>query len=412
MSNTAKRGLASLRLKSLRKLCPLLVRIIALTIAAGEAISAPAQVRDKLDKYDVQVHGYATQGFLYTTQNNIYTTKSSDVSAQWTDAVVNVGAVLTPKMRVGAQARYFLFGKYSNGVSLDWARVDYKVNEYFGVRAGKVKTPSGLFNEVQDIDPAYIWSLLPPSVYPVSSRNSQLSHVGAVVYGNVRAGNRLGRLEYRAWGGRQKIGPDDGYFTALQEIGFDHINGFSGGDFGGAVRWKTPLPGLLVGAADTWRNVWRAKLVYENGADIGTNRIAAFHSPSYFLRYEHGKLEGAGEYMRFSPFFRITFPGFPVFRLPLDNRDWYAMASYKVAGKLTAGLYFSEQVNHAPGATAPGSYSKDWALSGRYDFNQYFYGKVEQHFIDGTAIGYDTALNPNGLQPDTRLTIVKIGVSF
>jgi hypothetical protein len=412
MSNTAGRGSACLGRKKPRKLCLLSVRGLALTMAAWATIAAPAQVRDKLDKYDVQVHGYATQGLLYTTQNNIYTTDSSDVSGRWTDAVVNVGAVVTPKMRVGAQARYFLFGKYSNGVSLDWAQADYKFSEYCGVRAGKVKTPSGLFNEVQDIDPAYIWSLLPPSVYPVASRNSQLSHVGGVIYGSVRAGDRLGKLEYRGWGGRQKIGRNDGFFTALQELGLDHPNGLSGGDFGATVRWKTPLPGMLVGAADTWRNVWQAKLVYESLAAVGTDRVSAFNSPNYFVRYEHGKLEGAGEYSRSAPVFLITFPGYSPFRFPEDYRNWYAMASYKVLAKLTAGLYFSEQVNHAPGSTGPGSYSKDWALSGRYDFNQYFYGKFEQHFIDGTAIGYDTALNPNGLKPDTRLTLVKIGVSF
>src|ERR1700761_1161587 len=386
MSNSAETGSASPRRKGVRDLCLVFTCGLALTMAAWATISASAQVRDKLDKYDVQAHGYATQGLLYTTQNNIYTTDSSDVSGRWTDAVVNVGAVLTPKMRVGAQARYFLFGKYSNGASLDWAQVDYKFNEYFGGRAGKVKTPSGLFNEVQDIDPAYIWSLLPPSVYPIASRNSQLSHVGGVIYGSARAGNRLGKLEYRAWGGRQKIGRNDGFFTALQELGLDHPDGLSGGDFGATVRWKTPLPGLLAGAADTWRNAWQAKLVYENEALTGTDRISAFHSPDYFLHYERGKVEGAGEYARSAPFFLITFPGYSPFPLPQDFRNWYAMASYKVSAKLTAGLYFSEQVNHAPEFTGPGRYSKDWALSGRYDFNQYFYGKFEQHFIDGTAI--------------------------
>jgi hypothetical protein len=414
MSGTAESGLASPRPKSSRKLGLSPARGFVLTMAAWAAISASAQVRDKLDKYDVQVHGYATQGFLYTTQNNIYTTRSSDVSARWTDAVVNVGAVLMPKMRVGAQARYFLFGKYSDGVSLDWAQVDYRANEYFGVRAGKVKTPSGLFNEVQDIDPAYIWSLLPPSVYPVSSRNSQLSHVGGVVYGSVRAGGRLGKLAYSGWGGRQKIGSNDGFFTTYKEEGFTVPDGFSGGDFGATVRWKTPLPGLLAGAADTWKNAWQTRLVYQNGNVIlrGTGKIAAFNSPSYFLSYEHGKLAGAGEYARVAPVLLITSPGLPSSTTPVDNRNWYAMASYKVVSRLTAGLYFSEQVNHASQPTGPASYSKDWALAGRYDFNQYLYGKFEQHFIDGTAIGYDIDLNPNGLKPDTRLTIVKIGISF
>lgn len=42
----------------------------------------------------------------------------------------------------------------------------------------------------------------------------------------------------------------------------------------------------------------------------------------------------------------------------------------------------------------PARYSKDWAVSGRYDFNQFLYTKAEPHFVDGTAIGSDLILNP------------------
>ncbi|HEY9127199.1 MAG TPA: hypothetical protein VIM62_08725, partial [Acidobacteriaceae bacterium] len=79
--------------------------------------------------------------------------------------------------------------------------------------------------------------------------------------------------------------------------------------------------------------------------------------------------------------------------------------------KLTSGVYVSQAVNYQT-ALGPGRYSKDWAISGRYDFNEFLYAKAEQHFIDGASIGYDTDLNPNGLKPDTRLTVLKIGVSF
>jgi hypothetical protein len=87
------------------------------------------------------------------------------------------------------------------------------------------------------------------------------------------------------------------------------------------------------------------------------------------------------------------------------------MASYKLTAKITAGAYDSQQFNRQA-ALGPARYSKDWTVSGRYDFSQYLYAKAEQHFIDGTAIGYDTDLNPNGLKPNTKLTILKVGVSF
>jgi len=87
------------------------------------------------------------------------------------------------------------------------------------------------------------------------------------------------------------------------------------------------------------------------------------------------------------------------------------MASYKVTGKLSAGAYQSQYISHT-GALGPANFSKDWTVSGRYDFNEFLYAKAEQHFIDGTAVGYDLTLNPGGLQPNTKLTILKMGVSF
>lgn len=90
----------------------------AMTLALG-GIPAMAQ---SLDDLNIQIHGYATQGFLYTTQNNIFTTESSNGSPAWTEAVVNVGAQPTPKLRVGVQARYFLLGNLGNAITLDWVR--------------------------------------------------------------------------------------------------------------------------------------------------------------------------------------------------------------------------------------------------------------------------------------------------
>jgi hypothetical protein len=87
------------------------------------------------------------------------------------------------------------------------------------------------------------------------------------------------------------------------------------------------------------------------------------------------------------------------------------MATYKVTGKLTLGAYNSEMVDHAA-ALGPARYSKDWTVSGRYDFNQFLYAKAEEHFIEGTEQDYDADLNPNGLKPNTKLTVLKIGVIF
>jgi hypothetical protein len=106
--------------------------------------SWPSATAQSMDDLNLQVHGYATRGFIYTTNNNWDTTNSTDGSSAWTEAVVNVTAQPQPKLRIGVQARYYLLGTYGNAITLDWAEADYKVNEHFGFRVGKVKSPMGV----------------------------------------------------------------------------------------------------------------------------------------------------------------------------------------------------------------------------------------------------------------------------
>jgi len=384
----------------------ILVGAIALALAAGAHGFAQS-----LEDLNIQIHGYATQGFLYTTNNNILTTHSSDGSPAWTEAVLNIGAQPIPKLRIAVQGRYFLLGNFGNSITLDWAAADYRADERFGMRFGKVKTPSGLFNDIQDIDPSYTWSLLPQSIYPISSRNSILAHYGGVAYGTLSEGGKLGKLEYRGWGGERQIAANDGYTLAQTEAGILEPNGIGGATYGAALHWRTPLPGLMVGASDGRDPMWSAKITAGNGALTGTESIGSLNYPNYFALYEKNKVMVAAEYGRLPVSLTLQFIGLPPTYERVDFCSWYAMASYKLTSKITAGVYDSQQFNRqAP--LGPARYSKDWTISGRYDFSQYLYAKAEEHIIDGTAIGYDADLNPNGLKPNTKLTILKVGVSF
>ncbi len=132
---------------------------------------------------------------------------------------------------------------------MDWAAADYKPDERLGVRFGKVKTPSGLFNDIQDIDPSYIWSLLPQSIYPINSRNSILAHYGGVAYGTFKLGAKAGKLEYRGWGGERQIGSGDGYLLAQAEVG------------AAATEWPW------------WGDLWRSRSLEKSVVGIDDWRI-------------------------------------------------------------------------------------------------------------------------------------------
>jgi hypothetical protein len=386
----------------------LLVSAIALALGA---IPAAAQ---SLDDLNIQIHGYATQGFLYSTNNNFFTTSSSNGSPAWTEAVMNVSAQPIPKLRVAVQVRYFLLGNYGNSITLDFASADYKANDKFGVRVGKVKVPSGLFNETQDIDPSYMWSLLPQSVYPIATRNSQLSEFGGVVYGTMKLGPKLGKLEYRGWGGEVAVGANDGLFTNEIETGTTLPNGLNGVESGTALHWITPLTGLMAGASFLRDNTFSDPLSVGFGKYTGTETINPANEPDYFAKYEKDKLMVAVEGARYTGSAHVVLPALGPYGISttvIDNREWYGMASYKLTPKLTAGAYDSQYIAHKA-ALGPARYSKDWVVSGRYDFNQFLYAKVEQHFIAGTNQDYDTTLNAGGLKPTSKLTILKMGVNF
>ncbi|KAA6457224.1 hypothetical protein DYQ86_23110 [Acidobacteria bacterium AB60] len=392
--------------------------IAAIFLGLG-AMCASAQ---GLDELNLQIHGYATQGFVYTTQNNVFTMQSSQGSPAWTEAVVNLTARPNPKLRVGVQARYFLLGEFGNDISIDWAMADYKASDKLGFRFGKVKTPSGLFNETQDIDPSYIWVLLPQAIYTITSRTPELSHLGGVVYGAFPAGGDSGKVEYRFWGGEQVIPTGDGDFVNQKREGLGLNGPLMTPFFGGALHWRTPLPGLMVGASDS-----RYQSSSQGLANGGTENFLPYNIEDYFAQYTHKKLMLAFELNRqaqettISPaqsaavavdfIKRFSQSPAPAVSSRADDRDWYGMATYKFNDKLSAGFYHMQGFDRQADL-GPDRYTKDWTVTGRYDFNEFIYAKVEEHFIDGADLNYFEAQNRNGVKPDTRMTAIKLGVSF
>ena len=382
--------------------------LVAATVLASMRFWGGGLARaQSIDDLKLQVHGYATQGFMYSTHNNWNTAASSDGSAAWTEAVVNLTVQPASKLRIGVQARYFLLGTLGNQITLDWAQGDYKVNEHFGFRIGKVKTPTGLLNESQDIDPAQLWILLPQSVYPLASRNALLAHFGGVAYGQVALGERLGKLEYRLYGGERVLAGDDGYFEALRDAGLTLPNGTTGAIFGGTLLWNMLIHGLLVGSTESSMN---ASGELDAGPLQGRVTVKRLESPYFFAKYEHAKFMIGGEYNRLALLPAIQFSGAPTVYKPYDQRAFYAMASYRATQRLTGGLYYSSSIDRQAALTSA-RYQKNWALTARYDFNEFLYAKAEQHLIDGTELGFDASDNAN-LQPTTRMTLLKLGVSF
>jgi hypothetical protein len=331
--------------------------------------------------------------------------QSSSGSLQWTDGAVSFTDSLTNNLRVGIQLHMYQLGELGGpNVQVDWASGDYKVNDYLGFRAGKVKTALGLFNDSQDVDAIFLWILLPQSVYPADNKSFLLAHLGGEVYGELPLGDRGGKLLYRGFAGERILDSNGGYVQQLAEDGLTFATPPQGKTYGGDLRWQAPLRGLTVGASAVVQAL-------SGTASVGTLQIPSLLVTSPYAQFERGKFYVAGEYRR-TPANAVLAIGPEVIPLPEDQRSWFVMGSYRITERFQAGSYYSHYVNKALDTALPANYSKDWVVSGRYDFNAYFYGKIEGHFLHGTGLGYYESTNPNGLKPNSNMLAAKIGFTF
>jgi len=142
-----------------------------------------------------------------------------------------------------------------------------------------------------------------------------------------------------------------------------------------------------------------------------TLHVAPSLVATYYAQYKKRGLAFTSEYERL-PFNAILTVGPQVAAIPVDARSWYVMASGRVKKKFQVGSYYSHSVNKYFDTSQPANYSKDFVLSSRCDFNSYFYGKIEGHFLHGTGLGYYASTNPGGLKPNSNMLAAKIGFSF
>ena len=356
------------------------------------------------DLEHLQIHGFATQGFLFSSNNNYLTVKSSSGSLQWTEGGLSLNDSFSEKLRVGIQVHMYHMGEIGGpNVLVDWVSGDYKIHDQLGIRAGKVKVPMGLFNDSQDVDSLFLWTMLPQSNYPDDNRDFDLAVLGGEIYGWVSL-EGSGRLHGRGYVGENRLDANGGYMRNLAEYGFTFPDAPSGKAFGGDLRWEAPWKGLTVGASVESQRL-------DGAGPEGTLHLTPAFMTAYYAEWTKGKWYIAGEYWRV-PLILSLRAGIESFTVPIDQRSWYPMVSYQLTKRLQVGTYYSHYINKAGDVSQPENQSKDWALSGRYNFNSNFYAKVETHFLHGTGIGYYAGSNPDGLKPKSVLLAARVGFTF
>jgi hypothetical protein len=345
-----------------------------------------------------------------------------------TDMGLNMSSQLTDRLRVGAQMydrRLGQFGQWHP--SLDWAVADYRFSNWLGIRGGKVKSTLGLYNDSQDLDFLHAFALLPQSIYPTDLRDTMIAHTGGDLYGNIPLPRRLGDLSYTAYGGHRSDSIYSGYpYLATRWGVFAHTLG--GLQYGGDLRWNTPVKGLLAGFSRMNQDITVNGLFLNPrnpaaGLQPYENSTTAYWTNQFYGQYLRGKLRVDAEFRRYYN----EVPSIPA-AVETDVRAWYIAGTYRIRKNLEIGSYYSHYIVHYadgvtilfPGQTdtsLPQNHVYDKVLAARLNLNRFLYMKLEGHFINGYGIapypdGFYPQQNPEGFRPNTNALVVKTGFHF
>jgi hypothetical protein len=393
--------------------------MIKTTLLAGLLFAAPAVIHAQfdftVDQRQVQVHSFVSQGFAYSNDNNYLTMNTSQGSFAMTDFGVNVSTQITDKFRVAAQVYDRNIGKLGDWhPTLDFAFADYKFKDWFGIRAGKVKTVMGLFNDTQDMEFLHTFAILPQSMYPLDLRASTIAHTGGDVYGTI-AIKRLGEISYTGYAGTMVFDRYGGYVYGLAALGLN-LTSDTGMQTGGDLRWNSLIRGLLFGAS------------YLHISETGVGTVTAAptvtfpftipandNTAAYYIEYRTGNLTLDSEHRR--EILNVTEEIGPVPPSPVgqDSRGWYAAAAYRVAKRLELGTYHSRfyplwDLPHAPAT----NHMFDTVAAAKFELTSHWDLKIEEHFMDGYGTpnsfrGFYPQQNPAGLKPKTDMLVVRTG---
>lgn len=143
---------------------------------------------------NLQIHGFASQGWLKSTDNNNVFGKSSSDSGSFDFRELGLNASMRPRpnLQFSAQMLSRTAGEGSPGnIRLDYGFIDYaflsEQNNTMGIRLGRMKNPLGFYNDTRDVPFTRPSILLPQSIYFDRVRKVAIAADGAHLYGEYRS---------------------------------------------------------------------------------------------------------------------------------------------------------------------------------------------------------------------------------
>jgi hypothetical protein len=322
----------------------------------------------------VAVHGFVSPGFIASTGNN-YLANTKGGTFEFTEVGINFTVPLTDKLRTGMQvfARDLgRVGKFSP--KMDWFYLDYRFEDWLGLRAGRVKIPFGLYNDTSDIDAARVPILLPQSIYSLQNRDFLLAQTGVEIYGRINL-RSAGALEYRHYGGTIILdaSSQSSVTTRVEDISAPFV-------VGERLIWETPLDGLRLGGSVQALRIDASFVYKDKPIAIQIPAVLAVGSVEYSA---HDVLLSA-EYSRWRVGIESSDPTYLRPGRIVSERG-YVMGSVRATKWLQPGLYYSVYFPDVDRRSGRAAMQHDVAATLRFDINAHWLVKVEGHYINGTA---------------------------
>lgn len=362
---------------------------------------------------DINIHGFISQGYLQSTENN-YFAETKDGTFQFNEMGINFTTFVTQDLKVGCQFFARDLGAVGNDeVTINWAFGEYTYKNWLGMRAGLVKIPYGLYNDLRDIDSLRTAILLPSSVYNESTRDGFNSIKGIELFGSIPIAV-LGMLQYQILYGENQRSLDSGtVLYAKKRSGFDDIEEFTTGkSTTGRLIWSPPLDGLRIGASALTSSSY---MVGSMGPVTITSDIDPTYNYVFSLEYIYGNLKFSAEnaWSIYDGTIRIDGAGpAPIFREEENDtkESFYAGLGYRFLDWFEAAYYYSHYVANKD-AEGDDNELNENCLSLRFDINPYWLVKLEAHAMDG-LFGVESAEDDGSRDSDWMLFAMKISYLF
>jgi hypothetical protein len=401
---------------------PIHKTILALTatiMAAGGAQAYELNLGTNMPPVDF--HGFVSQGLLYSSSYNYLANNTKEGSFQFSEAGIN--ASINPFDRTRISAQGFLFDTGNVGQYhpfLDYAQIDYTFSDAFGVRAGRIRRPSGIYNHIQDVDLARTFVLLPQGMYDARWRDWSAGLDGGELFGNVSL-SKAGSVGYEFYGGLVNMAQNGGVARYIENglppspIGaFNDIN--STPVVGGQLWYNTPIDGLRLGVSLCFMDGFGYDVTviqpYGPGPIHSTGDVLL---QQYSAEYLWKKWTFQAEYYTYNFTGNKYAPAFGNANIGAagDNpATWYVAASYQFNKYLQAGAYYTEFRDYSVSSTSSDGHQNDAALCLRVDPTDWWTFKIEGHYIDGTGLLRDDLHNPTRSDNGWFMLAVKTTFSF